>query len=235
MHYPHSNIVWTIREHGSAPQHVPVGHTHYKAPLLHTLYGGFIIRSSYMNTQLCHALHSLLGRLRTSRHQVDIEIGWYGAAWMVTNLKYFVLPSCKTRCCMFWASPMSILNNLKPNVIGTFQQERSLSVIRTSLPPLWLLSVYEPTIAYDFAYNLPLRVSCPLNSHAMCIATTCNILDFLKIGHNTLGHYASSLQLFWRVCSWEAPNPISLNRKVEVTSCFTFSIQLLKMHILPLF
>ena len=50
---------------------------HYKIHFLHTSENGFIIRSPYMDIHLSYALHSVIGQLRASSYQLEVEIGRY--------------------------------------------------------------------------------------------------------------------------------------------------------------
>ena len=50
---------------------------HYKTHFLFTLEDGFIIRPSYVDIHLSYPLHSVIGQLRTSSHQLEIEVGRY--------------------------------------------------------------------------------------------------------------------------------------------------------------
>ena len=70
------SLKWRLREHGSALQHVSIGDGSLQGTFIaHLIWWIYLIRASYMNTQLCHALRNLVEQLWTSWHQVEIEIG----------------------------------------------------------------------------------------------------------------------------------------------------------------
>ena len=50
---------------------------HYKAIILHMSLDELNIRNSYKDTHLSRALCSVIGQLRTSSHQLEIEISRY--------------------------------------------------------------------------------------------------------------------------------------------------------------
>ena len=50
---------------------------HYKIHFLHTSKDGFIIRPSYIDIHLSYALRSVIVQLRTSSHQLEIEVDRY--------------------------------------------------------------------------------------------------------------------------------------------------------------
>ena len=50
---------------------------HYKTHFLHTSEDGFTMKQPYMDIHLFYALHSVIGQLRTSSHQLQIEVGRY--------------------------------------------------------------------------------------------------------------------------------------------------------------
>ena len=58
---------------------IPLGTkmAHYKTHFLHTSEDGFIIRPPYMDIHLSYVLRSVIGQLRTSSHQLQIEVGRY--------------------------------------------------------------------------------------------------------------------------------------------------------------
>lgn len=47
----------------------------YREHLLQLTGDGFVIRPSYMDTHLSHGLRCAIGQIRTSSHQLEIEIG----------------------------------------------------------------------------------------------------------------------------------------------------------------
>ena len=50
---------------------------HYKTHFLHTLEDRFIIKPPYMDIHLSYVLRSVIGQLRTSSHQLQIEVSRY--------------------------------------------------------------------------------------------------------------------------------------------------------------
>ncbi len=58
----------------------------YKALFLHISQDGFILRPSYMDTHLSHALRTVIGQLRTSSHQLEIEKGRYAGKPMAERI-----------------------------------------------------------------------------------------------------------------------------------------------------
>ena len=100
MQYPRSNIAWTVpifmtkvaknrliqsdiinlenKITWISPK-IQLGTkmARYKTHFLHTSEDGFVIRPPYMDIHLSYALRSVIGQLRTSSHQLHIEVGRY--------------------------------------------------------------------------------------------------------------------------------------------------------------
>ena len=68
---------WTMKENKSAPQHLLGGRWPTTRHSFYASLDGFIMKTSYIDTHLSHVLHSVIGWIRTSSHQLDIEIVRY--------------------------------------------------------------------------------------------------------------------------------------------------------------
>ena len=63
--------------------------SHYKTHFLHTSEDGFIIKPSYMDKHLSNVLRNVIGQLRTSSHQLEIEVSIYARIpleWRICQL-----------------------------------------------------------------------------------------------------------------------------------------------------
>ena len=67
---------------------------HCKAHFLDTSEDGFIIRPTYIDIHPSHVLHNVIGQLRTSLHQLDIEVGRYSCTPLEEFFSNGVIKEC---------------------------------------------------------------------------------------------------------------------------------------------
>ena len=57
---------------------------------LHMSQDGFILKPSYMDTHLSHALRTMMGQLMTSSHQLEREAGMHAHPWKKEYANYVI-------------------------------------------------------------------------------------------------------------------------------------------------